>query len=117
MQSLQVRNVTPNTLDQYTHLQVCRSAAGWYVGTMHKEDGITSPGSRDTGYFATEIDAAFVLQLIVRMHYELCRLRKNGRVLGEDVSDLTDEDFAKDVAAVLVMCGLDKGEVGYRLNP
>lgn len=45
---------------EYSDLRVLRSAAGFYVGTLFQEfdaDGnivFEEPGSRDTGYFATE---------------------------------------------------------------
>jgi len=51
---------------QYGPLQVLKSAAGYYVGTLfadtfNNHDGTVStfnvPGSRDSGYFATEEEA------------------------------------------------------------
>lgn len=49
----------------YSELRVMRSAAGWYVGTLYQEPGgWQEPGSRDSGYFATEEEAAEELKLI-----------------------------------------------------
>lgn len=49
----------------YSELMVMRSAAGYYVGTIYTEpDGFQEPGSRDSGYFATEEEAAAHLKLI-----------------------------------------------------
>lgn len=42
----------------YSELQVLRSPAGWYIGTMyHDPEGFQEPGSRDSGYFATKKEA------------------------------------------------------------
>lgn len=51
----------------YSELKVMRSAAGWYVGTTFRNTEIPGmvfdePGSRDTGYFATEAEAAEYLR-------------------------------------------------------
>jgi len=41
--------------DRYTKLQVLKSAAGWYIGTLYNNpDGYQEPGSRDSEYFPTE---------------------------------------------------------------
>ncbi len=114
MQSLQVLNVAPETVADYSPLRVCRSAAGWFVGTLYR-DG--SPGSRDSCYFKTESDASFALETIKRMYSKVTGIRAKGAQLGVNCSDLSDEEFAGDVAAVLLMCGLDAEEVGYRLHP
>lgn len=51
----------------YSHLRVCRSEAGYYVGTMWEEYNNAgelidqAPGSRDSHYFATEAAAAAYL--------------------------------------------------------
>jgi hypothetical protein len=38
----------------YSEMQVLRSAAGFYVGTIYNHpDGFQEPGSRDSGYFPT----------------------------------------------------------------
>lgn len=59
--------------DGYTDLQVLRSNAGWYIGTLYnnyREDGtlqFQEPGSRDSDYFATEEEAAAYLKDIETM--------------------------------------------------
>jgi hypothetical protein len=51
--------------DQYTDLQVLKSPAGWYVGTMHIDPEYgAEPGSRDSGYFATKEEAEYFLRLV-----------------------------------------------------
>ena len=40
---------------------VMASAAGWYVGTVCKEDGFVQPFDRYTGYFATSDEAQSIL--------------------------------------------------------
>lgn len=62
MKSKQVLNVNSgNESEQsrYSDLKVMQSAAGWYVGTTYQEPGAgyEEPGSRDTGYFATQTEA------------------------------------------------------------
>ena len=42
---------------KYSDLQVLRSHAGWYIGTVFTEDGFSEPGSRDSNYFRTEQEA------------------------------------------------------------
>lgn len=44
----------------YSGFEVCRSAAGFYIGRMHWSpdlDGFIEPGSRESGYFATRTAA------------------------------------------------------------
>lgn len=42
----------------YTDLQVLRSGAGYYIGTLYNNpDGFQEPGSRDSDYFETEEQA------------------------------------------------------------
>ena len=44
----------------YTDLQVLKSAAGWYIGTMFWNEefgGFWEPGSRDSGYYSLEVQA------------------------------------------------------------
>jgi hypothetical protein len=38
---------------QYGPMQVLQSAAGYYVGTLFREEFGNVPGSRDSGYFET----------------------------------------------------------------
>ena len=40
---------------------VMASAAGWYGGTVCKEDGFVQPFDRYTGYFATSDEAQSIL--------------------------------------------------------
>jgi len=47
---------------KYSDLQVLRSQAGWYVGTLY-EDG--TPGSRDSGYCKSWESADRLLKLVV----------------------------------------------------
>ena len=53
--------------DHYSEQMVLRSAAGWYIGTMFwdAEYMFWCPGSRDSGYFASELDAQRVFNRIV----------------------------------------------------
>lgn len=50
----------------YSELQVLKSAAGYYIGTMYTDpkDGFQEPGSRDSDYFATEDQAKSYLKTI-----------------------------------------------------
>lgn len=66
MKSLMVSNlICIKDKDAYTEMQVCRSAAGYYVGTMYNNpDGYQEPGSRDSGYFATEEKAQAYLDMV-----------------------------------------------------
>lgn len=49
--------------EAYSDLQVLRSGAGYYIGTIHRntefgeDNAFNEPGSRDTGYFATRKEA------------------------------------------------------------
>lgn len=66
MKSPMVTNLPeiPNK-DQYTELRVLKSAAGFYVGTLHIDPEFgAEPGSRDSGYFSTEVEAAKYLQMV-----------------------------------------------------
>lgn len=49
--------------DHYSELQVMKSAAGYYIGTLFwdAEYQFFCPGSRDSGYYATFADAQDVL--------------------------------------------------------
>lgn len=50
--------------DHYSEQMVLRSAAGWYIGSMFwdAEYLFWCPGSRDSGYFASELEAHRVLE-------------------------------------------------------
>jgi hypothetical protein len=51
----------------YSELRVLRSGAGYYIGTTYTHGpgdefpGLVEPGSRDSGYYATEAEAAAAL--------------------------------------------------------
>jgi hypothetical protein len=46
--------IKPEDKGSYTELQVLKSAAGYYVGTLYNDpEGWQEPGSRDSDYFAT----------------------------------------------------------------
>ena len=51
----------------YSDLQVMKSAAGYYVGTIYTDpkDGFKEPGSRDSDYFATQEEAEQELKDII----------------------------------------------------
>jgi hypothetical protein len=51
--------------DRYSDLQVLKSRAGYYVGTVYIEDGFETPGSRDSDYFATQTEAEEYLRAII----------------------------------------------------
>lgn len=66
MQSPMVKNLDYiNNKKGYSELQVLRSQAGWYVGTTYTEDGVTEPGSRDSGYFPTREEADQYLDIVL----------------------------------------------------
>jgi hypothetical protein len=75
MKSVIVANVVPAAEQSgYTELQVLRSNAGYYVGTMYRNveaDGSTweEPGSRDSGYFRSREEAQRFLDTV-----EACNL-------------------------------------------
>ena len=52
--------------ENYSDLQVLRSAAGFYVGTTYLTSyvfgEVEEPGSRDSGYFATKAEARAELE-------------------------------------------------------
>lgn len=43
--------------ENYSELQVLKSAAGFYIGTTYDGDGFIEPGSRDSAYFRTHDEA------------------------------------------------------------
>lgn len=63
MRSPQVINVYGQDNSGYSELQVLKSAAGYYIGTLYTNGpdsdcpGLVEPGSRDSDYYETE-DAA-----------------------------------------------------------
>lgn len=62
--------IKPEEKGNYTEMQVLRSAAGWYIGTMYENRGadgkllFQEPGSRDSDYFATKEVAAAYLKVL-----------------------------------------------------
>ena len=49
--------------EKYSDLQILNSMGGYYVGTLYEEDeGFLVPGSRDSNYFKTRIEAEEFLQ-------------------------------------------------------
>ena len=50
---------------RYSEMQVLRSAAGYYVGTIYRNpEGYVEPGSRDSGYFRTKEEAQTFLDKV-----------------------------------------------------
>lgn len=69
MKSPQVQRLLAGTdgteAARYSGLTVLRSAAGWYVGTIYTDEhGNDSPGSRDSDYFRTEVEATRYLMAL-----------------------------------------------------
>jgi hypothetical protein len=65
VKSFQAPRVDPENQDLYTELEVLKSAAGYYVGTMYKNPKYgLEPGSRESGYFATHEEAEALLKRI-----------------------------------------------------
>ena len=61
---------------QYSDLQVMKSAAGYYIGTIHHSpDGYDEPGSRDTGYYPTFDAAAEGLEKVLAFSPDMPILR------------------------------------------
>lgn len=51
--------------ENFSDLRVCRSAAGYYIGTVyHHPEGFDTPGSRDSGYFKIREEAEAELELV-----------------------------------------------------
>jgi hypothetical protein len=69
MKSPMIENATYiNDRERYSPLQVLRSGAGWYIGTMyHNSEGYDEPGSRDSGYFATREEAQEQLETLSKL--------------------------------------------------
>lgn len=60
----------------YTELQVCKSGAGWYIGTMHTDEefDFQEPGSRDSGYYPTPELAQADLDKVLAGDFSLLRI-------------------------------------------
>lgn len=66
MKSPMVTNLDIPNKAGYTDLQVCQSAAGYYVGTLYWDDEYKffEPGSRDSDYYATYEEAERFLKTL-----------------------------------------------------
>lgn len=83
MKSFQVLNVIPpDGHKDFTELQILKSAAGWYIGTIHTDpdDGSQEPGSRDSNYFDTKEDADMALKELWKVETELGYLLLENRL-------------------------------------
>jgi hypothetical protein len=112
MKSIQVSIHIPQSEQVgYSDLQVLKSAAGWYVGTTYTQPGtcLTEPGSRDTDYFETEKDAAFVLQILERLNTSEGYKSSLWASQQEYITCVFD--------SILHELGLNPRNVGYRLHP
>lgn len=106
MKSIQVaRTMKPAEQKDFSDLQVLKSAAGWYIGTIFTDpkDGFKEPGSRDSGYFKTEEDAKLALELLERLNKSLTGTAGEQMLIGW--------------SNMLFLLGLDDQEVGYRMTP
>lgn len=65
MKSPLVKSLSSDDLHKYSDLQVLKSAAGYYIGTVYTDGSFTEPGSRDSSYFKTEVAAQGLLDYIV----------------------------------------------------
>jgi hypothetical protein len=71
MKSFQImEHVDPLEQYMYSDLQVLRSAAGYYIGTVHDDGGFKEPGSRDTNYFDKQSTAEKILAALERIAEE-----------------------------------------------
>ena len=106
MKSLQVlAHIVKSEQEYYSDLQVMRSAAGWYIGTIYRNNHDQGPGSRDTGYFDTEEDAKFALQIMERIN--------NNKKWVE----LSECSVMEHIDYAFQLTGIDPRRVGYRINP
>lgn len=104
MKSFQVLKVDPNNIHKYSELQVLSSAAGWFVGTTHKESDnhLAEPGSRDTCYFGTHAMAQYALKTLEFLNKKHVNNQLN---------------IIRDYEDIIFMVGLDPNEIGYRVIP
>lgn len=117
MRSIQVARHGPEAAASHTELRVCKSQAGWFVGTLCIVGGVLSPGSRDTCYFASEDTAAFALNVMERMYARLLQQRELARERGGPDVDRSDRYFSSIFAVVLHACDIDPLLIGCRLDP
>lgn len=108
MKSIQVELLHPHNQAErarYSDLQVLKSAAGWYVGTIYTTDeGWQEPGSRDSDYYATKEEADYAFRYLENL-WILCK------------DKLCPEDIANKWAKQMYTLGRDSRQVGYRFEP
>ena len=106
MKSFQVLNLG-FAYTGYSELQVMRSAAGFYLGTIYTdpEYGFQEPGSRDSDYFVHKEQAS---QALAKLEW-----------FAENCSPKDKEDwtFISTWELWLIKEGLDPHCVGYRMYP
>lgn len=105
MKSIQVANTMRESEQKdFSELQVLKSGAGWYIGTIFTDPktGFQEPGSRDTGYYASEEDAKLALRVLVS-------LTARQKMLARPAVDIWQE--------IMFMIGLDPSGGGYRETP
>lgn len=70
MKSPMTERLPPDPSGRYTDMKVCKSAAGYYVGTVFEnfDDAgnllFEEPGSRDSDYFRTREEAQRFLDIV-----------------------------------------------------
>lgn len=105
MRSLQVQMIEDKESEKrYSDLQVLRSAAGFYIGTIYNNPemgGFQEPGSRDSTYFEHEEIAE---QALAKLEHFYATIPE------EDLAITTWE-------AYLFKEGLDPWLTGYRFYP
>jgi hypothetical protein len=108
MRSLQVAYVYADQFEElgrFTELQVLKSAAGWYIGTLYNAvEGWQEPGSRDSDYYPTEERANYALTYLNNL-YGLLR------------HETTAEEIVDRWAKHMHTMGYDPRQVGYRFTP
>jgi hypothetical protein len=103
MRSLQVKLVDPANEARYSDLQVLKSAAGYYVGTIYSDGQYGEPGSRDTDYFPTKKAANVALALL--------------EWLSSASHKYSDQVIIAFFNKHLTELNLNANNVGYRITP
>lgn len=81
MKSPQIIGMYQNDPDEgsrYSDLQVCQSASGYFIGTLYTNPNhqeFNEPGSRDSGYFPTRVEAEAYLKKVEASPYPEALLR------------------------------------------
>ncbi len=96
--------------ENYSDLQVLRSAAGYYVGTIYNNHTHPEPGSRDTGYFLSEDEAKYALQTLVMLE----RFTINSKMQGTRKRQYIVDRFER---IMVWIYGSETLGTEYRLNP